>query len=144
MNCPKCKSTEYVKNGIVNNRQRYKCKHCSLNYTVEFKAGIRPDYKRLALMMYLEGMGLRSIARILGISAVAVLKWVRNFGIKAGDLPVQKGVLKEIEIDEMHTYIGSKKTKDGCGWLLIKWDENGYNMYVATERPILEINYGKK
>ena len=142
MNCPKCKSENHVKNGIVSGRQRYKCKKCSLNYTVECKAGIKPEYKRLALMMYLEGMGLRSIGRIIGVSDVAVLKWIKNFGIKAGDLPIKGSPVKEVEIDEMHTYIGSKKTRNGFGWLLIRWDENGYNSYVASERKIRETNFG--
>ena len=142
MNCPKCKSEKHVKNGIVNDRQRYKCKQCSLNYTVEYKSGIKPEHKRLALMMYLEGMGFRSIARIIGVSYVAVFNWIKAFGIKAGDLPAKGPPVKEVEIDEMHTYVGSKKTKNGYGWLLIKWDEDGYSSYVATERPILETTYG--
>lgn len=142
MNCPKCKSTKYVKNGKVNDRQRYKCKQCSFSYTVEYKAGIKPEYKRLALMMYLEGMGFRSIGRIIGVSNVAILNWVKSFGIKAGELPVKGSPVKEVELDEMHTYIGSKKTKNGYGWLLIRWDENGYNTFVATERKIRATNYG--
>ena len=142
MNCPKCKSTKYVKNGMVNDRQRYKCKQCSFLYTVEYKAGIKPEYKRLALMMYLEGMGFRSIGRIIGVSNVAILNWVKSFGIKAGELPVKGSPVKEVELDEMHTYIGSKKTKNGYGWLLIRWDENGYNSFVATERKIRATNYG--
>ena len=142
MNCPKCKSEKHVKNGIINNRQRYKCKHCSLNYTVEFKAGIKPDHKRLALMMYLEGMGFRSISRIIGVSYVAVFNWIKAFGLNAGELPVKGSPIKEVEIDEMHTYVGSKKTKNGYGWPLIKWDENGYSSYVASERKLRETNFG--
>lgn len=142
MNCPKCKSTKYVKNGMVKDRQRYKCKQCSYSYTVEYKAGIKPEYKRLALMMYLEGMGFRSIGRIIGVSNVAILNWVKSFEIKAGELPVKGPPVKEVELDEMHTYIGSKKTKNGYGWLLIRWDENGYNTFVATERKIHATDYG--
>ena len=142
MDCPKCKSKQYVKNGIINDRQRYKCKKCSLNYTVEYKAGIKPEYKRLALMMYLEGMGFRSISRIIGVSYVAVFNWIKAFGLKAGELPIKGSPVQEVEIDEMHTYIGSKKTKNGSGWLLIKWDENGYSSYVASERKLRETNFG--
>ena len=109
MNCPKCKSEKFVKNGIINHRQRYKCKHCSLNYTVEHKAGIKPEYKRLALMMYLEGMGFRSIGRIIGVSYVAVFNWIKDFGLKAGELPAKGLPVKEVEMDDMHTYIDSKK-----------------------------------
>ncbi len=142
MNCPKCKSDQRVKNGVINDRQRYKCKKCSFNYTVEWKAGIKPEYKRLALMMYLEGMGFRSIGRVIGVSYVAVYNWIKTFGIKAGELPSKGSPIQEVELDEMHTYIGSKKTKNGYGWLLIRWDENGYNTFVATERKIRATNYG--
>lgn len=142
MNCPKCKSQKHVKNGFVNDRQRYKCKQCAYSYTVEYKAGIKPEYKRLALMMYIEGIGFRRIARIIGVSYVAVYNWIKVFGLKAGELPAKGSPVKELELEEMHTYIGSKKTKNGCGWLLIKWDENGYSSYVATEQKIRAANYG--
>ena len=36
--------------------------------------------KRFALKLYLEGMGFRAIGRILNVSNVAVLKWIRKFG----------------------------------------------------------------
>ncbi len=78
MRCPRCKSDQRVKDGIVKGRQRYQCKACGFRYTVEYKSGITPYFKRLALMMYIEGLGFRSIGRILGVSNVAVLNWVRD------------------------------------------------------------------
>lgn len=144
MKCPKCKSEQRVKDGIVKGRQRYQCKNCGFRYTVEYKAGITPHFKRLALMMYLEGLGFRSIGRILGVSNVAVLNWVRDFGMKAGELPQVKTNLKQVEIDEMHTYIGSKKTKDGSGMLLISWEDGGYNVLLATGEQKQGSDYGKK
>ena len=144
MKCPKCSSDKNVKDGIVKNKQRYQCKRCSYRYTVEFKAGIEPFYKRLALMMYLEGLGFRPISRIIGVSDVAVLKWIRTCGIRAGEISGKGPEIKEVEMDEMHTYIGAKKTKNGCGSLLINWSEDGYKVYWATERPIREIAFGRK
>ena len=73
MRCLRCKSDQRIKDGIVKGRQRYQCKACGFRYTVEYKSGITPYFKRLALMMYLEGLGFRSIGRILGVSNVAVL-----------------------------------------------------------------------
>ena len=78
----------------------------------------------------------------LGVSYVAVFNWIKAFGIKAGELPAKGAPVKEVEIDEMHTYVGSKKTKNGSGWLLIRWDENGYSSYVASERKLRETNFG--
>jgi len=144
MKCPKCQSEKHVKDGIVKGKQRYKCKDCSFRYTVEYKAGITPYLKRLALMLYLEGMGFRSIERVLGVSNVAILNWVRSFGIKAGELPEVKQEIRHVEIDEMHSYVGSKKTKDGSGLLLISWEDAGYNVLLATEPRKRGIAYGKK
>ncbi|KAA6328593.1 hypothetical protein EZS27_022531 [termite gut metagenome] len=81
MNCPKCQSTNKIKNGIVRGHQRYKCKDCHYTYTVEKRSGEYPKSERKkALQLYLEGLGFRSIGRYLGVSNVTVLKWIRSFG----------------------------------------------------------------
>jgi transposase-like protein len=38
MECPKCSCEKSVKSGIIKGRQRYKCKECACNYTVEIKS----------------------------------------------------------------------------------------------------------
>jgi transposase-like protein len=64
MNCPKCNSSNHKKNGIVGERQRYKCSDCGYNYTVELKStAFSTSVKRQALQLYLEGLGFRSIGR---------------------------------------------------------------------------------
>ncbi len=66
MDCPRCKSSLKTKDGIVKGRQRYKCKCCGYRYTVKRKSDVRSRrVRRLALEMYLEGLGFRSIGRIL-------------------------------------------------------------------------------
>jgi hypothetical protein len=95
-------------------------------------------------MLYLEGLGFRSIGRVLGVSNVAVLKWIRSFGLKAGDLPEVKHEIKQVEIDEMHTYVGAKKTKGGSGMVLISWEDDGYNVLLATGAPKRETDFGKR
>lgn len=144
MKCPKCSSESSVKDGVVKGRQRFQCKGCKYRYTVEHKGGVQPHYKRLALTLYLEGLGLRSIGRVIGVSNVAVLKWIKSFGVKTEALPRLSGPVKEVEIDELHTYVGSKKTKDGSGWLLIKWGENGCEVLLATGRQKQVTSYGSR
>ena len=62
MDCPRCGSVDYVKDGIVNGRQRYQCKQCPYRYTVSKKSDVRPlETRQLALAMYLEGLGFRAI-----------------------------------------------------------------------------------
>src|SRR6218665_3252378 len=110
MNCPRCKSSEYSKDGIVNLRPRYKCKKCVYRYPVEKKSDLKSDEtKRLALEMYLEGLGFRSIGRILKISYGSVYKWVKEWGEKVS-LPKSTQPIEMAELDEMRTYIMSKKT----------------------------------
>jgi transposase-like protein len=69
----------------------------------------------MALELYLEGLGFRAIGRVLKISYGTVYKWVKKWG-EAASLPAkhQEGV-KKVELDEIHTYIGSKKTTVGYG-----------------------------
>ena len=81
MNCPRCNNTEKVKNGIVRALQRYKYKNCGFNFTVEKRPNQYPkSIRKKALQLYLEGLGFRSIGRILEVSNVTVLNWIRSFG----------------------------------------------------------------
>ena len=117
MNCPKCKSDHFVKDGIVKCRQRYLCRKCNYRYTVPFK-GKSIDIKKFALVLYLEGLGFRSIERIINVSNVTVMRWIKSFGKEVELIRREDRELEIIEMDEMHTYIGSKKTIVGYGLLL--------------------------
>lgn len=115
MNCPKCQSANYIKNGLANSRQRYLCKICKYTYTV-LERGKSKEIRKIALILYLEGLGFRSIERILKVSHVSVMNWVRRYGEELEELKCDKR-LDVIEMDEMHTYIRSKKTTVGYGLL---------------------------
>ncbi|NAW50128.1 IS1 family transposase, partial [Elizabethkingia argentiflava] len=81
MDCPKCHESEKVKNGIFGNLQRYKCKNCGFNFTVYKRGGeYSKTIRKKALQLYLEGLGFRSIGRILDVSNVTILNWIRSFG----------------------------------------------------------------
>jgi transposase len=122
--CPKCMSTERIKSGWAHGMQRWKCKECGYYYTKSTPRGYPLEVKRLALRLYLEGLGFRAIERILKVSNVAVLKWVRK---AAGELraerPKYDATGKLMEIDEMWHYVGKKTAMSGCGWLLIEIPE---------------------
>ena len=107
VHCPKCNSTNCVKDGIVKGKQRHKCKSCNYRHTVKYR-GASPEKKRQALELYLEGLGFRSIGRFLKCSHVAVFNWIKEYGKTVEDLRADS-VLDVVEMDEMHTYIGEKK-----------------------------------
>jgi transposase-like protein len=109
MKCPKCESEDNVKNGIVRNTQRYKCKECGCNFRLDYSQVIEKEKKRrFALSMYLEGLGFNSIARILNVSHVSVINWVKKYGSELSQIRNEKPV-QEMELDEIHTYVKSKK-----------------------------------
>lgn len=144
MNCPKCKCEKYRKDGIVRNLQRYKCKECNYHYTVEKKSDIKSvEVKRLALELYLEGLGFRSIGRILKISYSTVYQWVKEWGEKVS-LPKNTEAIEIVELDEMHTYIMSKKTTVGYGLLLIDLEKGISILSAETAQPKHSQSYGTK
>ena len=97
----RCKSG--LKVGIVQNRQRYKCKSCGYYYSVEKKSDVKSaSTKRLALEMYLEGLGFRAIGRILRVSYVSVYNWIKAYGQTASALQSQEAI-SVVELDELHS-----------------------------------------
>ena len=75
------------------------------------------EVKRLAINMYLEGLGFRSIGRILQISYGTVAYWVKRYDNQAQMFAdfVDNAGDEVIEMDELHTYVQSKETTVGSG-----------------------------
>ncbi len=143
MNCPRCTCDKHVKDGIVQGRQRYLCKECQYRYTVAFR-GKPLELKKFALLLYLEGMGFRNIGRTINVSNVTIMRWIRSFGQEVERLRKVESALEVIEIDEMHTYIGSKKTIVGYGLLLTDMERSTLTSFlVQGERRQVE-SYGKR
>ncbi|MFK8283718.1 IS1 family transposase [Capnocytophaga canis] len=119
MKCTRCESLNKIKAGFVGGRQRYKCKDCDYFFSVEKKSDVKtPEQKRLALQMYLEGLGFRAIGRILNISYGTVYRWVKKWG-ESVEFPQNEEPIEIVELDEIHSYVQSKKTTVGVGLLLI-------------------------
>jgi len=118
VSCSKCKGMPCVKDGVVKGKQRDLCKECGYRHTVPFR-GKRPTLKRQALELDREGLGCRSIGRFLKCSHMAVYHWIKASGKSSKTLRSASGV-NIIEMDEMHTSIGAKKTVAGFGLLLIE------------------------
>jgi transposase-like protein len=98
-------------------KQRYQCLACGYNYTGGAGVAYPVEKRELALKLYLEGMGFRAIGRVLDVSNVTVLRWVRAYGQRAeqqaAEAPPQ--AVRIGEVDELHSYVGQKKTPVGSG-----------------------------
>ena len=141
MNCPNCDSHKSVKAGRIRNKQRYKCTNCIYYYTLASEDKNKRK-KRQALELYLEGLGYRSIGRILNVSHVSIYRWIKLFGSKLKELQSETDVCRITEIDEMHSYIGSKKTQFGSGLLLIDMIRGSSTLLLETDHLEQVKNYG--
>lgn len=105
LNCANCQQTNRRKDGNNKGRQRDYGKDCGYRHTVPYThRGYSKEVKQLALKMYLEGLGFRSIARILNCSHVTVFHWIKRYGEKAR-LDIQTTeTIAVVEMDEMHAY----------------------------------------
>ncbi|MBP9742584.1 MAG: IS1 family transposase [Burkholderiales bacterium] len=140
MGCPKCNGVNIIKDGIVKNKQRYLCKLCNYRYTVfQHSTSKSADIKRQALELYLEGLNFRAIGRFLRVSHVAVYNWIKSF-VENLDDPKYNSPVKIIELDEMHSYIGSKKNITGYGLLLMDIGKDSSTAYWV--RGELQKNSG--
>ena len=90
MRYPKCGKEDCVKNGFDKRRQRYKCKNCGCTYTKSEKQGYPLSIKMKAIQYYLNGMGFRRIERLLVVSHVSVIYWVRALAQKIQDMEATK------------------------------------------------------
>ncbi len=133
--CKRCGATDHVKNGIVRGFQRYLCLSCGCNFTMTPPRGRPPAMKALALLLYAMGnVSFGSIARILGVSDVAVLNWVRDEARKLPE-PSTKAEVVVVTLDEMWHFV--KKRLRNCGFgepmtLLLGEPSPGFLVAVMT------------
>ena len=130
--CPKCQSAKVIKSGVVKDRQRYKCKRCSYYFTVD-KLGksINDYYVTKAIQLYVEGVSYREIERILGVSHVSVMNWVRKYKIKRPENREYHPTYRILSHTELVEYVKDKGSLSGAGmmitelgdkFMLIKWE----------------------
>jgi transposase-like protein len=144
MDCPRCGSLNYCKDGFVQSLQRYECKECRYHYTVAKKSNVKSaETRHKALVMYLEGLGFRATGRLLHISYGTVYAWVKAWGAQV-DLPGKEEGVEFMELDEMHTHVGSKNTIVGSGLPLIDLESGLSVLSAETVLPKQDSGFGKK
>lgn len=130
--CPHCQHTSCTKSGIVKNRQRYRCKACNYNFTVE-KLGKQIDsyYVIKALQLYIEGVSYREIERLLGVSHVSVMNWVKKWGISAPEQTEYHPTYRIMSHSELQEYLKNPNQLKGMGmlvtelgdkYMIIRWE----------------------
>ena len=130
--CPKCDSHIVIKSGIVKERQRFKCKTCNYFFTVE-KLGKQIDNYTVikALQLYIEGVSYREIERLLGVSHVSVMNWVKKYQVRAPKNSEYRPTYKILSHSELTEFFASDINLKGAGliltelgdkYMMIKWE----------------------
>jgi transposase-like protein len=117
MKCPECQSSHIRKNGIKKGKQNHICVDCLRQFVIRNEAprGYSDEFKRECLKMYLNGMGLRGIERVKGVHHTTVITWIKKVGTLLPDSYAPDTIPQVGELDELETFVGSKKTKSGSG-----------------------------
>jgi transposase-like protein len=116
MQCPRCASTHIRKNGWQRSKQNYICVQCGRQFLDCYDPkGYLEDFKRECLEMYVNGSGFRAIERVKKVHHTTVINWVKEVGNSLEDTPESQEIPEVTEVDELETFIGSKKTKFGYG-----------------------------
>ena len=113
--CKRCGAGDHVRNGIVRGTQRFLCQACGCNFTCTPPRGKPPAMKALAVLLYAMGnMSFCSIARILGVSDVSILNWVRA---EARTLPEPSASAGQVivTLDEMWHFLKKSVVNSGFG-----------------------------
>ena len=121
MFCTKCSSESVYKSGFVKGQQRYRCKKCGRQFVPTRHHGKNETEKLIAILLYINGLSLRTIARLLHVTATAVLKWVRQYAILNYEKPqpLQPNSSVVIELDEVWHYLKLKKISFGFGKCIV-------------------------
>ena len=94
-----------------NKEQRYKCKNCGRKFITDLQYS--KEFKSKAIEIFYEGNSGRAVGRIMGINKSTVCNWIKELSKKENNVEeADDKITKEIiEMDELYTYVESKKNK---------------------------------
>lgn len=117
MQCPECSSTYIRKNGHRKGKQNHICGDCQRQFIDDYQPtrGYSDEVRRECLKMYVNGMGFRGIERVKGVHHTTVIHWVKQVGELLPKAYDPDKIPEVGELDELETFVGSKKQKSGCG-----------------------------
>src|SRR5215813_2856512 len=109
--CPQCASERLITNGSAAGKPKKHCKQCGYQFTRTTPRGKPLAMKINAVLWYLSGMSMHRIAVLLGISAQAVLTWIRNVAKDYYEKPEPTGRTIVLHLDEMWHYLKRRRHK---------------------------------
>jgi transposase len=136
--CKRCNSKEYVKNGMAQDKQRYRCNSCGYNFTQgDGRAHANlPAKKALAVLLYSLGKGSFSmLGKLFGHSPSLICRWINEAAARMPDPEISEEI-KEIEFDEMWHYLQKKHKNYGSSrrWIVAQGElSHGLQVVVMLQ-----------
>ncbi len=104
------------------------------------------EKKLEALRLYKEGCGFRRIGRLIGVSNVTALNWIRDFGKEAQDRilshPVDLQDMDVVVLDELWHYTKKNSANYGYGLLYLYEPDGSLPLKLALVVPNPSKPYG--
>jgi len=142
MNCTKCNSSNYIKKGLRNNKQRFYCKDCKSYFqsSYSYKA-YKVETNSLLVSLLKEGCSVRGISRVLKISKDTVLSRMLKISNQI-KTPYFNKLGCKFEVDEMWTFIGNKTNTAWITYAIERETKNVIDFFVGrktkeTIRPLI-------
>lgn len=135
ISCSKCvgNNTKIIRFGKTKSgKQRFQCTYCRATYLSEYSyQAYRKSINHKIVILIKEGLGIRSIARVLKISPTTLLK--RIIAISKAVKPPYITYGKIYEVDELRTFVKNKKQ---VVWLVYALDK--------VTKTVVSFNLGKR
>lgn len=117
LSCKFCSCT-CKRNGIAYGNQRWKCKTCGKTQFRQYKRSVFNAKREQALLrLNAEGVGIRSMARLLGYSPTHILRLLCQLATSVRK-PIYQQCNQDYEVDELWTYAGSKRNECWLIWVI--------------------------
>jgi transposase len=142
IHCPRCGSDKTVKNGQANGNPKRKCKTCYYQYTKDAMPGAPHNVRLTSVVLYVHGLSINAIARLLNYTPPAVLRWIKYFGRQHLFKPEPISDAVVLEIDEMHHYLKKNPIKSGYGRLIVEIPDSSSTGSLAAvmQLPLRDLN----
>ncbi len=83
-------------------------------------------------------MGFRGIERVKGVHHTTIIYWVEQLGEKLPDVPKEDIIPEVGELDELETFVSSKKTLIGL-WTAVNHFTQGILAWVLGRQPVPKL-----
>lgn len=129
--CPQCQSSEIRKDGIVKQKQRFKCKTCNYHFTVA-QIGKPLNKRREAFILYLVGLDYRKIGKLIDTSHVTIYNWLKD--IKGNIKQIKGSKLKAMQRESIIKHLEQENNQRNTkGLLLIEFTDKTTNIMFVMK-----------